>query len=69
MQSTSPGYSPSWFKSSHSGGNTTECVEAARLGEATAIRDSKAVDRGSLLFRPTSWAHFVSALQDGRLGS
>ncbi|MGW7091360.1 DUF397 domain-containing protein [Streptomyces sp. NPDC054874] len=67
MPSTSPGSALRWFKSSHSGGNTTECVEAARLGEATAIRDSKAVEGGSLLFRPTSWASFVSALQDGRL--
>ncbi|WP_371623657.1 DUF397 domain-containing protein [Streptomyces sp. NBC_01116] len=67
MPSTSSSDAQSWFKSSHSGGNTTECVEAARLGEATAIRDSKAVEEGSLLFRPTSWVSFVSALQDGRL--
>ncbi|MFJ8250136.1 DUF397 domain-containing protein [Streptomyces sp. NPDC094466] len=67
MPSTSPNDAQSWLKSSHSGGNTTECVEAARLGEATAIRDSKAVEKGSLLFRPTSWVSFVSALQDGRL--
>lgn len=67
MPSTSPNDAQSWFKSSHSGGNTTECVEAARLGEATAIRDSKAVEEGSLLFQPTSWVSFVSALQDGRL--
>ncbi|MFJ9887677.1 DUF397 domain-containing protein [Streptomyces sp. NPDC091287] len=69
MPSTPSGDAQSWFKSSYSGGNTTECVEAARLGEATAIRDSKAVEGGSLLFRPTSWASFVSALQDGRLGA
>ncbi|MFI0933373.1 DUF397 domain-containing protein [Streptomyces sp. NPDC021019] len=67
MPSTSSSGTPTWFKSSHSGGNTTECVEAARLSEATAIRDSKAVEEGSLLFRPTSWASFVSALQDGHL--
>ncbi|MBT2899053.1 DUF397 domain-containing protein [Streptomyces sp. McG3] len=67
MPSTSSGESPIWFTSSHSGGNTTECVEAARLGEATAIRDSKAVEEGFLLFRPTSWDSFVAALQDGYL--
>ena len=30
-----------WFKSSYSGAGTTECVEAARLPQATAVRDSK----------------------------
>ncbi|WP_405481949.1 DUF397 domain-containing protein [Streptomyces anulatus] len=67
MPSTSSNDARSWFKSSHSGGNTTECVEAAHLGEATAIRDSKATEEGSLLFRPGAWSSFVSALQDGRL--
>ncbi|MFJ1788889.1 DUF397 domain-containing protein [Streptomyces anulatus] len=67
MSSTSFGDARSWFKSSHSGGNTTECVEAAHLGEATAIRDSKATEEGSLLFRPGAWGSFVSALQDGSL--
>ncbi|WP_406243799.1 DUF397 domain-containing protein [Streptomyces anulatus] len=67
MPSTSSSNAQSWFKSSHSGGNTTECVEAAHLGEATAIRDSKAAEEGSLLFRPGVWGPFVSALQDGSL--
>ncbi|MFI9059055.1 DUF397 domain-containing protein [Streptomyces anulatus] len=67
MSSTSFSDARSWFKSSHSGGNTTECVEAAHLGESTAIRDSKATEEGSLLFRPDAWGSFVSALQDGRL--
>ncbi|MFJ9139568.1 DUF397 domain-containing protein [Streptomyces griseus] len=65
MPSTSPSESPRWFKSSHSGGNATECLEAARLGERLAIRDSKAAEGGSLLFQPRSWTSFVSALQDG----
>jgi Domain of unknown function (DUF397) len=30
-----------WRKSSHSGGNTGECVELAALPHAIAIRDSK----------------------------
>ncbi|MCX4484896.1 DUF397 domain-containing protein [Streptomyces anulatus] len=67
MPSTSSSNAQSWFKSSHSGGNTTECVEAAHLGEATAIRDSKAAEEGSLLFQPGVWGPFVSALQDGSL--
>ncbi|MFE7138985.1 DUF397 domain-containing protein [Streptomyces sp. NPDC057644] len=67
MSFTSPNESPRWFKSSHSGGNATECVEAAHLCEGTAIRDSKATDGRSLLFQPRSWTSFVSALQDGHL--
>ncbi|MEV7248676.1 DUF397 domain-containing protein [Streptomyces cyaneofuscatus] len=67
MPSTPSSEAQTWFKSSHSGGNTTECVEAAHLGEATAIRDSKATEGSSLVFRPNAWTSFVSALQDGRL--
>ncbi|MGW7225256.1 DUF397 domain-containing protein [Streptomyces cyaneofuscatus] len=67
MPSTPSSEAQTWFKSSHSGGNTTECVEAAHLGEVTAIRDSKAREGGSLTFQPSSWSSFVSALQDGRL--
>jgi hypothetical protein len=67
MPSTSSSEAQTWFKSSHSGGNATECVEASHLGEATAIRDSKSTEGGSLIFRPSSWASFVSALQDGHL--
>ncbi|MGW6469135.1 DUF397 domain-containing protein [Streptomyces rubiginosohelvolus] len=67
MPSASSNESPSWFKSSYSGGNATECVEAAHVSEGTAIRDSKATEGGSLLFQPHSWTLFVSALQDGRL--
>ncbi|MFJ6492352.1 DUF397 domain-containing protein [Streptomyces californicus] len=67
MPSTSSNVSPSWFKSSHSGGNATECVEAAHFSKGTAIRDSKTTEGGTLLFQPHSWTSFVSALQDGRL--
>ncbi|MEE1802398.1 DUF397 domain-containing protein [Streptomyces sp. NPDC101062] len=63
-----------WFKSSYSGGNTTECVEAARLpGRSTAIRDSKSVDGPRLVFPYGAWAGFVGALRHhgvgGRLGA
>ncbi|MCC0574808.1 DUF397 domain-containing protein [Streptomyces californicus] len=67
MPSTSSNVSPSWFKSSHSGGNATECVEASHFSKGTAIRDSKTTEGGTLLFQPHSWTSFVSALQDGRL--
>ncbi|MFH9265203.1 DUF397 domain-containing protein [Streptomyces sp. NPDC017546] len=67
MPSPSSNDAQTWFKSSHSGGNTTECVEATHLGEATAIRDSKATEGQSLIFQPNAWASFVSALQNGLL--
>ncbi|WP_107482119.1 DUF397 domain-containing protein [Streptomyces sp. b94] len=44
MPSTSSNVSPSWFKSSHSGGNATECVEASHFSKGTAIRDSKTTE-------------------------
>ncbi|MFJ7997314.1 DUF397 domain-containing protein [Streptomyces sp. NPDC096310] len=62
-----------WFKSSYSGANTTECVEAAHLPDSTAIRDSKNVDGPRLVFPQGAWAGFVGALRcqgvGGRLGA
>ncbi|WP_329067889.1 DUF397 domain-containing protein [Streptomyces sp. NBC_01429] len=57
-----------WFKSSYSGGNTTECVEAARLPGSTAIRDSKNADGPRLVFRQPSWDGFVGAVRGSGLG-
>ncbi|WP_327367621.1 DUF397 domain-containing protein [Streptomyces sp. NBC_01217] len=58
----------SWFKSSYSGGNTTECVEAARLPQAVAVRDSKTPDGPVLTFGNTSWSGFVTAVRHQRAG-
>ncbi|MFE7568109.1 DUF397 domain-containing protein [Streptomyces sp. NPDC057539] len=57
-----------WFKSSYSGGNTTECVEAAHLSDGTAIRDSKDPGVGSIVFRGVAWGMFVLGVREGRLG-
>lgn len=54
-----------WFKSSFSGGNTTECVEAAYLAQGAAIRDSKYVDGPRLRFGSAAWQRFVDAVPDG----
>ncbi|MFF5967302.1 DUF397 domain-containing protein [Streptomyces collinus] len=54
---------PRWFKSSYSGGNTTECVECAFVAHGTLIRDSK-ISRGP--FVPVSgeaWRCFVKAVR------
>lgn len=36
-----PTHEPAWFKSSYSGGNATECLEAAFIPTGVLIRDSK----------------------------
>ncbi|WP_326765774.1 DUF397 domain-containing protein [Streptomyces sp. NBC_01591] len=56
-----------WFKSSYSGANTTECVEAARLPQATAVRDSKAPDGPMLTFSNASWSGFLTAVRHQQL--
>ncbi|GHH32320.1 DUF397 domain-containing protein [Streptomyces candidus] len=53
-----------WFKSSHSGGSGTECLEAAHLSLSTAVRDSKALDGPSIDVPHAAWADFVRAIQD-----
>ncbi|MEV3858555.1 DUF397 domain-containing protein [Streptomyces sp. NPDC050095] len=52
---------PVWFKSSYSGANTTECVEAAFLPSAVVIRDSKQPDGPHLNVSPHAWTEFLSA--------
>lgn len=57
-----------WFKSSYSGGNTTECVEVAALPDGTAVRDSKEPQGPRIAFTGEVWAGFVSALRRQQLG-
>ncbi|QHY95698.1 hypothetical protein SSPS47_11270 [Streptomyces sp. S4.7] len=57
-----------WFKSSYSGGNATECVEAAHLAHAFAVRDSKCPAGPCLAFSTGSWGGFIDALREGRIG-
>jgi hypothetical protein len=56
-----------WFKSSYSGGNQTECVEAAHLTAGAAVRDSKDPHGPQLAFGTPSWAVFVAALRSRQL--
>lgn len=55
-----------WFKSSHSGAGTTECVEAAFRSLHTAVRDSKDPGRATISFPHSAWADFVGAIRMGR---
>ncbi|MFE0818252.1 DUF397 domain-containing protein [Streptomyces sp. NPDC058807] len=51
-----------WFKSSHSGGNATECVECAYAPPRTLIRDSKCADGPVLSVDTEAWRRFIDAL-------
>ncbi|MFE4827125.1 DUF397 domain-containing protein [Streptomyces sp. NPDC056672] len=57
-----------WFKSSYSGGNTTECVEAASLVDGVAVRDSKDSGGGRLVFGGDAWGRFLGGVVRGMGG-
>ncbi|AHH16493.1 hypothetical protein NONO_c16920 [Nocardia nova SH22a] len=51
-----------WFTSSHSGGGQ-ECVEVAFLSEGfVGVRDSKDRTGPALIFTPSEWDAFTSAV-------
>ncbi|MGK4582613.1 DUF397 domain-containing protein [Kitasatospora sp. HPMI-4] len=60
--------SPTWLKSSHSGGNGA-CIEiAVPTGVTVAVRDSKDPEGPQLHFSRSAWAAFASAAGDGAFG-
>ncbi|MGW0997660.1 DUF397 domain-containing protein [Streptomyces sp. NPDC002523] len=62
-----PVYEPRWFKSSYSGGNATECVEAAFVSSDVLVRDSKNVSGPRVVIPAPAWNAFTSALRRGQL--
>ncbi|MET9395798.1 DUF397 domain-containing protein [Streptomyces sp. NPDC006624] len=54
---------PTWFKSSHSGANTTECVECAHVSTGALIRDSKNARGPVLSVGDEAWRCFLSAVR------
>ncbi|WP_406478439.1 DUF397 domain-containing protein [Streptomyces sp. NBC_01615] len=48
-----------WFKSSYSGAEGGECLEAAAKPGTVHVRDSKDPARAQLTFRRSEWAAFV----------
>ncbi|ASQ94726.1 DUF397 domain-containing protein [Streptomyces sp. 11-1-2] len=60
--------SPRWFKSSYSN-NGGQCVEVAANLVASRgvvpVRDSKDPHGPALMFEPTAWSSFVSAVRRG----
>ncbi|MCX4823360.1 DUF397 domain-containing protein [Streptomyces sp. NBC_01142] len=68
MQSRTPEIpAEAWFKSSYSGANTSECVEAAAVLDGAAVRDSKYPYGPQIAFDTHAWASFLAALRDNRL--
>ncbi|MET8447052.1 DUF397 domain-containing protein [Streptomyces sp. NPDC005209] len=64
-----PASGPTWFKSSYSGGNATECVEAAFIPSGVLIRDSKQPRPPHLVVSATAWSSFLASagfLDDAR---
>lgn len=51
---------PTWFKSSYSGANTTECVEAAFTSSGIRIRDSKRPTHAHLQVSAGAWTEFLA---------
>ncbi|MFG3245092.1 DUF397 domain-containing protein [Streptomyces sp. NPDC048187] len=56
---------PRWFKSSHSGGSGTECLECAYDSHSALIRDSKSVDGPVLDLRLSAWRLFIDSVRHG----
>jgi hypothetical protein len=56
-----------WRKSSYSGG-ANDCIEVAELGERAAVRDSKDISRGPLLFPKAAMRALVSEIASGAIG-
>lgn len=52
---------PKWRKSSHSGPESN-CIEAAPLPSATAVRDSKNAGGGELHVPRTAWRAFIQEI-------
>jgi len=60
---------PIWFKSSYSGGNTTECVEVAFISSGVLVRDSKRPDLARLAISLEGWASFLAEARRTRCPS
>ena len=56
-----------WRKSTHSGGNGGDCIEAAPgfIAGAVPVRDSKDPHGPALLLTAAAFASFVSAVKSG----
>ncbi|MFE9765653.1 DUF397 domain-containing protein [Streptomyces sp. NPDC005808] len=53
---------PLWFKSSHSGGSGTECVECAHTSGSALVRDSKDAGGPVVTVGRSAWQSFIRHL-------
>ncbi|MBO4258699.1 DUF397 domain-containing protein [Streptomyces griseorubiginosus] len=51
-----------WFTSSHSNDQGGQCVQAARITGAMAVRDSKNPHGPAFIFTTPAWTHFINSL-------
>ncbi|WP_052069319.1 DUF397 domain-containing protein [Streptacidiphilus albus] len=58
-----------WRKSTYSGQNGGDCIEADHVsfGDAVPVRDSKDVSGPVLAFSAAAWSAFVDAVKSGEL--
>ena len=54
-----------WRKSSYSGNNGGQCVEAGNAARLIAVRDSKDPDGSVLVFAADTWAAFAERVKTG----
>lgn len=54
-----------WRKSSHSGGDSGDCVEIASVISGVAVRDSKDPDGPRLVFASAEWRAFARRIKAG----
>ncbi|WP_043490330.1 MULTISPECIES: DUF397 domain-containing protein [Streptomyces] len=54
-----------WFKSGYSGPSNGDCLEVARGHADIPVRDSKDPHGPALVFEPSAWSTFVSAVKRG----
>ena len=54
-----------WRKSSHSGGDSGDCVEVAGLPGGVAVRDSKNPGGPRLVFASAEWSTFARRIKAG----
>lgn len=52
-----------WRKSTYSGGNGGECVEAADAPDMVLVRDTTNRDGGALAFSAVAWRAFTGELK------
>jgi hypothetical protein len=56
-----------WRKSSYSN-PSGNCVEAAKVGNDVAVRNSRFPDGPALVFTPAEWDAFLRGVKDGDFG-